>query len=686
MNKRNVLCILLMISLPFATMSQVEEDANEGIEQWIENEESTADYQDLMEQLAYGKYKKINLNNCNYADLSSILFLNPAQILAILQHRKTNGPFISVYELQAVEGLYTSIIKQILPFVYVQNSPFDLFITHNMFDKKWKQELILTYGRRLELAAGFLPNDSGQTAFIGNADRYVIRYRGNYLNRLSFGFNLEKDPGEVIFSDHNPNGFDFQSAHLFYKGSSKQLVREIAIGDFQAAFGQGLSFGSGLGFSKSAYVLNIKRNNMGLRPYRSLNENDFLRGVGIGLGYKNWQGTLFYAFNNLNANSSFDDSVQTTFIFNINSTGLHRTAQEISQKNQVKRRIMGANLNYQYKGFQMGFTMVQTQYEGIFTPNLQPYNLHRFSGNQLLNAGINYSYQFNNLLFWGEMSGNQLLFSNFSQTHGAILSLGKKLDIALLHRNLSPKYQTTYSTAFAESSNVQNENGTYMGFSWKPKYKWTVLAYYDMYRFGWLRYRMDAPAGGTDFLTEIQYSERRSFDCYLRFRIRQREINELKPDNKLNQLAQTHKQQLRLHLTYYINPNVTLKTRIEHMLFERTMQQPIQGNLAFIDLSYAMSSLKSKLYMRYTVFNIDGFDARIYAFENDMRYSFSVPAYLNKGTRFYLMWRSKLNKHLDFWLRIARTNYSNINSIGTGNNRIEGNILTDFRCQLHVKF
>ena len=52
-------------------------------------------------------------------------------------------------------------------------------------------------------------------------------------------------------------GFDFYSAHAFYKGG--KYLRSVALGDYQIQIGQGLNFWSGYAFGKSADVTNVKK-------------------------------------------------------------------------------------------------------------------------------------------------------------------------------------------------------------------------------------------------------------------------------------------------------------------------------------------------------------------------------------------------------------------------------------------
>jgi predicted porin len=90
--------------------------------------------------------------------------------------------------------------------------------------------------------------------------------------------------------------------------------------------------------------------------------------------------------------------------------------------------------------------------------------------------------------------------------------------------------------------------------------------------------------------------------------------------------------------------------------------------------------------IRFAIFETSGFDTRVYAFENDVLYAYSVPAYQGKGIRFYVNGRYKLSRNTDLWIRYAMINYTNQETIGTGGDLIEGNKRSDIRLQLRFQF
>jgi hypothetical protein len=88
---------------------------------------------------------------------------------------------------------------------------------------------------------------------------------------------------------------------------------------------------------------------------------------------------------------------------------------------------------------------------------------------------------------------------------------------------------------------------------------------------------------------------------------------------------------------------------------------------------------------RFALFDMDSYDARIYAYENDVLYYFGVPAYYNRGARMYITFRYRVMRGIDVWLRVAQTYYSNVSTIGSGLNQINGNKKTEIRTQIRFK-
>ncbi|MCK7516995.1 MAG: hypothetical protein MZV64_04350 [Ignavibacteriales bacterium] len=151
----------------------------------------------------------------------------------------------------------------------------------------------------------------------------------NYDQNYQAGILVEKDPGEVSYSD-------FKSFHLQVKDVG--FVKNFIAGDYVLEFGQGLALWSPFGFSKGAdAVFPVKKKAGYLRPYTSAAEYRFFRGAAARISIDDFNLTAFYANNTLDA--SLDS--MTREITSIIQTGLHRFESELSKKGASKSQLIG---------------------------------------------------------------------------------------------------------------------------------------------------------------------------------------------------------------------------------------------------------------------------------------------------------------------------------------------------------
>src|SRR5258706_7564985 len=312
----------------------IDDLLKENVENVAENAEENADFTVLFDQLNYYKEHPLNLNDATHAELEELSLLNDLQISALLNHISRNGKLIALEELQTIDGFDRETINRILPYVTLDKSAEEQTITPKKILTEGNSRLILRYQQVLENQRGYQRNDTIPYAnnkwYPGNAAKYYLRYRYTLPGRLRMGFTAEKDAGEpFIDSDTLQQGFDFYSAHLFYYG--KNLVRTVALGDYQVQYGQGLVMWSGLAFGKSADVLNVKKNARGIIPYTSVDENVFMRGSAVSLGWRNLYADVFYS------DKKIDGAITTEQNFvSLIETGKHRTYTEILRSKIIR--------------------------------------------------------------------------------------------------------------------------------------------------------------------------------------------------------------------------------------------------------------------------------------------------------------------------------------------------------------
>jgi hypothetical protein len=82
----------------------------------------------------------------------------------------------------------------------------------------------------------------------------------------------------------------------------------------------------------------------------------------------------------------------------------------------------------------------------------------------------------------------------------------------------------------------------------------------------------------------------------------------------------------------------------------------------------------------------DSYNTRIYAYENDILYAYSIANLSGAGQRYYLVFEYAPLDWMDTWIKLVRTTYTDRDEIGSGNELITGNNRTEIRLQLRIKW
>ena len=142
------------------------------------------------------------------------------------------------------------------------------------------------------------------------------------------------------------------------------------------------------------------------------------------------------------------------------------------------------------------------------------------------------------------------------------------------------------------------------------------------------------------------------------------------------------KNSVRFNINYKIGRDFTAGNKAEYAHYRNDDGSNEHGYFLCQDIAYKPEDKPYSLTFRYALFDAKDYNARIYAYENDVLYSFSVPALYGKGMRVYLLGKVKLFNALTLYARIGRTIYSDRDKIGSGLTLIEGNHKTDLKVEV----
>lgn len=670
-----ILCFLLFWLQNI--VAQTDDDNTDQViadifEQYSAEGNEAIDFEFFYEKLHSLALNPLNLNQATKEQLDDLLFLSDIQIENILRYIYSYGPLNTIYELQLIDGLDMTDIRNMLAFVCIKNN--------DRADNKIYKADLWRYGRHTllyrldrvpEKKSGYDIQPDGSVSYLGSAFYNSLKYQYRFKDRISLGLTMEKDAGEQFF-DSTTVGYDFYSFHAQFNDFGK--FKTIVLGDFKADFGLGLVLSSGFGLGKSSSVLNVLPHNSGLKKFSSSNENSFMRGVGATFKTGKFENSVFYSNKMLDADTAFNTF--TSFY----TTGLHRTSEELNKKNTVNEQVFGLNSTTTFKYLQLGLSFVYTMFDHQLIPEPSGYNQFLFKGDRLTTAGLYYRFRLAKFNFFGETSTtNQLAVATIN---GASFSPISQVSLVALMRYFSKDYDTFYANTFSENSGVNNEQGIYIGAEVRPVKKWKVSAYADSYRFPWLKYGVDAPSLGQDYLLQIDYAARRDLSMFWRLKYEEK----LSTDNinALPVLVGEDKSSFRYQLIYNAG-NFTFKNIIEASFYYQTLSQRSYGLNCLQDVSYKFKKLPLRIDFRYQFFDAPNYNNRFYTYEKDVLYAFSIPMYYGQGSRYYLNLKYELNRNLSFWLKLAQTTYSDSReTISSGNEQIQGNRKTDLRFLLQL--
>ncbi len=644
------------------------------------------DYNDLFEELETFLGNPIDINQVTDDELELFQFLSPLQKSAFREYLADHGPLLSIYELQAIPHFDLATIKYLLPFVKLDPSRAEPL--SKTLGASGRSQLLLRWSGTVQQKRGFLKDEFGNSRYAGDRNAIYLRYRYSISNKVSIGFTAEKDEGETFFRQDNKQGFDFYSAHFFMQNLSGR-IKSVALGDYSISMGQGLVLFNGFSIRKSPLSLSIKRSGRALKKYSSVNEADFYRGAAATISLTDQLDlTAFVSSKRRDANLDEpddlpDDAPSSGFVTSLQATGKHRTEAEIADENAIRQNALGGILKWENRRSAIAFNLLYNSLGKPLDRNPSLYDQFYFGGKKLLNASIDYSRTWRNYHFFGEtaISDN----GSVATINGLLVSLDPKMDIAVLYRNFPKNYQALNAQPFAETSGGRNETGTYLGVEFRPSNKWKVNGYFDQWKHQWLRFRTDSPSVGHEWLLRVTYSQRKKMEAHIQLRNEVKSENFDSPDGRFDQIFPVQNFQGRIHLSYKLNKNLEWRSRF-YAGFSKQNENRFDGMAFYQDLKYKSLGIPVSFSARFVIFDTDDYDIRFYAYENDVLNSFSVPAYYDRGSRYYILVAYRTRAGITLEGRLARTYFTNRENAGSGNDEIAGPAKTDIKMQLRWNF
>ncbi|WP_412068676.1 ComEA family DNA-binding protein [Rubrivirga sp. IMCC43871] len=673
----------------------------------------TGDPTELLELLTSLQESPLDVNTATAAELAQVPALGQTLAAAIVRYRITNGPFTSLPGLRAVDDVTPDAYLDARPYltigqavvVIAQTQPFPAVPTVGAVLGGLRYSGIQRVQRRLDLGTAYQGPDSTR-AYRGSPERIYTRLQATYRRQVSVNLTLEKDPGEPFRVDGGTNtyGYDYQSAHVALLDMGR--LDALVIGDYSAQFGQGVALWRASGFGKGPDATGGPlRRGRGIRPYGSVDENNFFRGAALSVAVT--PGLFVSAFASrraLDASVFLPDSSDVSdpdlppgafdaVVTSLGADGLHRTDRELARKDALDETLVGGAAEYRVSTGTVegraGVVATRSSFDTPLAAGTRPDELFDFAGTEATVASAYADATTRAGVAFGEVARGA--GGGLGAVGGVGIDLGSSADLLIVGRSYAPDFTSLHGYPFGERNGVgRNESGVYAGLTVTPSRAWTVNAYLDRYRFPFLRFNVPRPSAGHEALLHVEHRAGRFSRVYLQARTETREtgidVPNAVPGSVVGGLGEQTRQTVRLQGEWDASRRLRLRSRVEGSRFvdERPEVGVSTGSLVYQDVRWqALAWLRTDL--RLTLFDTESYDARLYAFENDLTGVFSIPALSGRGVRGYVVVTARPTDGVTAQLKLATTWLRNVNRIGSGVNAVDGQRVSDLGVQLRVR-
>ena len=678
-------------------------------------EDLLGDPTELLELIESLRENPLDVNSATAEELAQVPAFSPLVAAAIVRYRLANGTFASLPELQRVDGITPEIYLAARPFIFNGPRIETAAVRAPRFPSAPSLSTVLDglrytatqrVQRRLDLGEGFEGPDSTRR-FLGSPERIYTRVQARYRRQLSVNVTLEKDPGERFRFDGATNtyGYDYLSGHAAILDMGR--IDALVVGDFSAEFGQGVALWRASGFGKGPEAVQGPiRSGRGIRPYGSVDENNFFRGAALTLAVtpgvfvsafasrRALDASVFTPDSSDLATPDLPDIIDGTIVTGLGADGLHRTDRELARKDALGETLVGGGAEYRVSNGDVegraGVVATRSTFSVPLAAGDRPDERFEFSGDE---ATVVSAYA-DAKTRAGQVFGEAVRGAGggFGGVAGAVADLGGNADLLIVGRHYGRDFTALHGYAFGERNGVgSNETGLYVGARVRPSRTWTVNAYFDRYRFPYLRFNIPRPSQGYETLLKVEHRPRRYLRGYLQARSETRErgidVANTVPGSVVGGLALETRQTLRLHGEWEADRTLRFRARIEGSRYvDPEADAPTQyGSLVYQDVRW-QATRRVRADLRLTLFDTDGYDSRLYAFENDLTGVFSIPALAGEGVRAYVLLSTEPLDGLRVQAKLAATWIRNARRVGSGANQVEGNRISDLGVQVRYQF
>ena len=379
-------------------------------------------------------------------------------------------------------------------------------------------------------------------------------------------------------------------------------MKTVVAGNYQASFGYGLVVGSPFKRGKSAYIQSTATTDEGLKKFSSVGDSyNYFHGVGATARVKWADLSAFYSLR--------------------------------KGKEDAWNHVVGANATARWRKLKVGVTGVET-IEVKYTPKIgrffgDPAGERREARGAM---GANVRYNWGKVDVWGEVAASHTEQWGWGTIMGVRVNPISDLNLLAIYRYYSPEYDNIYANALSSKTRVYNEHGGYLGVEYNRLRNWQLSLFGDVWKEGY------------ETMAQANFLSQKDHKMHMRLRAkRKNEVDTYSARwNGVWELGEWK-----------------LKTQVDaNMVYAN--EKWSYGFSVFQDVEYRFVKVPIVLQFRAQAFDAREWNNRVYMYENDVLYAYSIPFVYGLGGRFWLNARYKINDTFAVYLRVSETVYQGV--------------------------
>jgi len=627
--------------IPEAVVRIISEYAESIISEGESNPDIT---EEIIEMYQNMLVSPLNINSASRKDLERLVILNDFQIESIIDYRKEYGSLLSINELMLIPGIDNEVADMLAPFLYTGTNDSKLAFNAGAFLKDGRSQILVRGKGLIEKQQGYTPISREEfvkypnSRYLGPPGQNYLQYKYNYSDKLRLALTIERDGGE--------RGVDYSSINISL--SKTGPVETLVIGDYSARFGQGLVVWNSFSLSSSGEPRSLRKSEMGLNPYNSTDENLSMRGISTTVNLKRFKITFFCSRRKYDARID-KEGKYTSFL----KTGLHNTTTTLERRRSLSGSLLGSNISYSADRLKLGYTAILYKFNLSYGGDdpLKQFK-DRYHNGYGGNVAIDVYWVLDKIRVFGEVASDHT--ASFAWLAGIIYSPDSRFESSVLLRDYSKKYFAPFAGAVSRSAMPNDERGVKALFAYNAGKNWRLTSGAEIL------------CGYHNITFTASYKRGQSVTSYLKF-------------------VQTMKKySLRYSIDYKVTDKIKFVNRVDLVALDGAQ---LKAGLHFYhEVIYESLNKKIDVSLRLAAFNASVWDVRIYSYERDVLYGYSVPVSYGKGFRWYMNIHVKPLKAVDLWLRLAQTRYLDRDITGEGPDMIKGPSKSEAKVQIMWRF